>query len=69
MGEQIFRCFDALIVEVNALPIRREIKDDIIGQLQFLRTESLADFDRRKATADLREVCPERAKEPKRLGG
>ncbi len=56
MAELVYRCFERLLVEVNALPIRREVKDDMIRQLEFLRTQSLADFDRRKPTADLREV-------------
>jgi hypothetical protein len=56
MAELVYRCFERLMLEVNALPVLREVKDDIIGQLEFLRTQSLADTDRRKPTGDLREV-------------
>ncbi len=59
MAELISRCFEALIYEVNALPIPREYKDAMIGKLDFLRTQSLCDFDRRKPTAQLREVWKE----------
>ncbi len=59
MAELISRCFEALIYEVNALPIPREYKDAMIGKLDFLRTQSLCDFDRRKPTEQLREVWKE----------
>jgi hypothetical protein len=59
MAELISRCFEALIFEVNALPIPREYKDAMIGKLDFLRTQSLCDFDRRKPTAQLREAWKE----------
>lgn len=59
MAELISRCFEALIFEVNALPIPREYKDAMIGKLDFLRTQSLCDFDRRRPTSELREVWKE----------
>ena len=59
MAELISRCFDALIFEVNALPIPREYKDAMIGKLNYLRTQSLCDFDRRHSTSALREVWKE----------
>lgn len=59
MAELISRCFEALIFEVNALPISREYKDAMIGKLDFLRTQSLCDFDRRKPAPVLREVWKE----------
>lgn len=59
MAELISRCFEALIFEVNALPILSEYKDQMIERLDFLRLQSLCDFDRRKPTSVLREVWKE----------
>lgn len=56
MAELISRYFDILMAEVNALPIPREYKDDMIEKLHFLKVQSLCDYDRRLPTAELREV-------------
>lgn len=56
MAELISMYFNALISEVNALAIPREYRDDMLAKLQFLRDQSLCDYDRRKPTSELREV-------------
>lgn len=48
--------FEMLIAEVAKLGIGSEIRDDILAKLEFLKTESLCDFDRRKPASALREV-------------
>lgn len=59
MGEVVSAIFSALIFEVNALPVSRAKRDEILLRLEFLRTQSLCDTDRRKPVAQLREVWTE----------
>ncbi len=68
MAELLYSYFDALIYEVNALSVRRSEKDRIIQRLQFLRTQALADTDRRRPTIELREVWTEVDQELSALG-
>lgn len=56
MADQISRYFEALIQEVTKLEIPALIREDILLKLEFLKSESRCDFDRRKSAATLREV-------------
>ena len=56
MAERISRYFEMLILEVSRLGIPAVIRDDIIAKLEFLKVESVCEFDRRKPAAVLREV-------------
>ncbi|CAN5635144.1 hypothetical protein BH10BDE1_BH10BDE1_10740 [soil metagenome] len=56
MAEHMSHYFKMLIAEVAKLRIPAEIRDDILAKLEFLKTESLCDFDRRKPASALREV-------------
>ena len=56
MAEQVSRYFEILILEVKKLSLAREIRNDIIEKLLFLKQQSLCDFERRQSASELRQV-------------
>lgn len=53
---QLYQHFDQLIYDANALPVGRSIKEPLISALQYLRTQTLCDLDRRDQSTNYKEA-------------
>ena len=53
---QLYRHFDELIYDANALPVPRDSKENLIAALRYLRTQTLCDQDRRDKRANYKEA-------------